>query len=269
MPITEWIEKLGRVIFEAPFGSAEIARDAPELAEIRLAILDEVKAKSHRVSGRDVFPYNVVRIRLSGVPADQAKIFTGRFFAQFCEQEVRAGLAKSNFRFPDDLAVDVETTPELPGPKEHWLVVEAETRVKPAAPAQGKRAARLVVVKGSANQNEITLQKARTNIGRTVDVYRSDGPSRRNDLAFDESDEFSRTVSREHAHVTYSRQTGEYRLFNDRSYKPDTTRPGANCGLWIIRDGLSHEVHRGERGVKLEPGDEIHLGRAIVKFVSK
>ena len=37
----------------------------------------------------------------------------------------------------------------------------------------------------------------------------------------------------------------------------------------IIRDGLSQEVHRGPRGVKLRPGDEIQLGRAIVKFQVK
>ncbi len=269
MAITEWMEKLGRVIFESPFGAIEIARDAPELSEIRLAVLDEVKAKSHRVGGRQVFPYNVIRIHLRGVPTAKSKLFTGKFFAQFCQEELRSGLSKLNYRFPADLQVEVETTPDLPAAKEHWLIVEAESRADSAPAASGtKRAARLVVLKGLANQTELALTKARTNIGRTVDVYRADGPSRRNDLAFDEANEISRTVSREHAHVTYNKKTGEYRLFNDRSYQPDT-KPGASCGLWIIRDGLSNEVHRGARGVKLESGDEVHLGRAVLKFMAK
>ncbi len=269
MPITEWMEKLGRVIFEAPFGAMEMARDTPELSEIRLAVLDAVKARSHRVGGRQVFPYNVIRIRLFGVPAEHAKLFTGKFFAQFCQEELRGGLQKSDYRFPADLQVEVETRSEFPAEKEHWLVVETETRVEPAAPPVGhKRAAKLVVIKGSANQAELTLTKARTNIGRTVDVYRADGPSRRNDLAFHDGDETSRTVSREHAHVTFNKKTGECRVFNDRSYSPDS-KASANCGLWIIRDGLSNEVHRGARGVKLEPGDEIHLGRAVLKFMAK
>ena len=38
------------------------------------------------------------------------------------------------------------------------------------------------------------------------------------------------------------------------------------CALWIIRGGLSQEVHRNPRGVHLEPGDEVHLGRAVVRF---
>src|SRR6476661_2928315 len=109
MALTEWMEKLGRVIFESPFGAIEIARDAPELSEIRLAVLDEVKARSHRVGGRQVFPYNLIRIRLRGVPAEQAKLFTGKFFAQFCQEELRSGLAKSNYRFPADLQVEIET----------------------------------------------------------------------------------------------------------------------------------------------------------------
>ena len=56
MPVTEWMEKLGRAIFESPFGP-QISRESPELAEIRLAVLDEVKSRTHRVSGREVFPY--------------------------------------------------------------------------------------------------------------------------------------------------------------------------------------------------------------------
>lgn len=260
----EWIEKLGRAIFESPFASGDLSHDSPEIAEIRLHVLRAVKARTHRVSGREVFPFNLVRICLRGVPRDQSEVFSAPFFAQFCAEELRAGLAKSSIRFPHDLDVEVDTTDALPLASEEWLSVDTLMRApEPAAAAPAS--ARLTVVKGVANQAELPLTKARTNIGRTADVYRSDGPSRRNDLAFDEADETSRTVSREHAHVSFSKKTGEYRIFNDRSYEPNVK--GSSCGLWIIRDGLSHEVHRGARGVKLERGDEIHVGRAVVRFV--
>lgn len=264
MPISEWVEKLGRAIFESPFGPA--LTSAPELAEMRLAVLDEVKAKSHRAAGRSVFPYNVVRIRLRGVSADQAGIFAGPFFAQFCEQEIRGGLSRANYRYPDDLRVEVETTPELPGPGEQWLSVSAESQVKPETAPASRKAARLMVIRGVANHAELSLNKSRTNIGRPVEVYRADGPSRRNDLAFSEPGDINATVSREHAHILYSKKTGEYRLFNDRYYKPGG-KPDEACGLWILRDGLSRAVYRDVRGVRLQPGDEIHLGRAVVKFV--
>ena len=40
----------------------------------------------------------------------------------------------------------------------------------------------------------------------------------------------------------------------------------SDCGIWIVRDGMSHAVHRDTRGVKLEAGDEIHLGQAVAIF---
>ena len=104
----------------------------------------------------------------------------------------------------------------------------------------------------------------RTNIGRVVDVYRAEGLFRRNDLAFEADTEINRSVSREHAHIQYDRTTGECRLFNDRWYQ--RTPRGGDCATWIVRDGMSQEVHRTPRGAKLEPGDEIHFGQAIVVF---
>jgi pSer/pThr/pTyr-binding forkhead associated (FHA) protein len=266
MAISEWIEKLGRAVFEAPFGGATISKDAPELAEIRLTVLDAVKAKSHRVSGKDVFPHNIVRIHMGGIPESQSGVLKSSFFIQYMEQELRSGLTRSNYRFPEDLRIEIQTTAEFPGPKEHWIRVETELQTKAPEPARtSKKTARLVVQKGNANKTELVLDKSRTNIGRTVDVYRSDGPSRRNDLAFSEDNEINRTVSREHAHILLDKRTGEYRIFNDRWYKPGSNAEDG-CGLWIIRDGLSQEVPRNARGTKLQQGDEIHLGRAVIKF---
>jgi hypothetical protein len=268
MPVSDWIEKLGRTIFERPFDSIASSEEAPEMAEIRLAILDEVKSKTHRVAGRDVFPYNEVRIHLGGVPEQKSEFFQAPFFSQFCEEQVRSGLAKAKYRFPEDLRVHVETTPELPGPKGKWLWVEVENEVRPEAAAPMRPTARLVVVKGTANQRELPLTKARTNIGRTADVFRTDGPLRRNDLAFTEDSPINRSVSREHAHLLYQKKMGEYHLFNDRWYTPGSKTDG-NCGLWVIRDGLSQEVHRSTKGFRLLAGDEIHFGRAVVRFVAR
>ena len=96
-----------------------------------------------------------------------------------------------------------------------------------------------------------------------MDVYRAGGIHRRNDLAFVEDSEATRSVSREHAHIDRDPATGECRLFNDRSYAR-----GADCMTRIVRRGVSLEVHRDTRGARLEPGDEIHLGRAIITFVA-
>src|SRR5262249_17385244 len=140
-----------------------------------------------------------------------------------------------------------------------WLVVSVGSQERTA----GTQPARLTVTEGTANMPEIVLDKARINIGRVMDVYRSEGMYRRNDLTFSEETEINRSVSREHAHIIFDKTTGEYRLFNDRWYPRG---PKGDCGTWIVRDGMSQQVHRTSRGAKLEAGDEIHFGQAVVIF---
>jgi len=260
--VTNWIEKFGRTIFEAPFGGEQLVKDAPGMAEIRLAVLDDVRGKTQRVAGREVFPCNVVRLLIRGVSEDQAGVFTGAFFLGLLEDELRAGLRRMQCRFPSDLRVEVETTSDLPVAAEQWVEVHTESRKSAAAagPKEEPHIGRLTVLRGAANVAALVLDKTRTNIGRPAEVFTQEGPSRVNDLAFGADNEINRTVSREHAHITRDKRTGEYRIFNDRVYK------GGNCGTWIIRGGLSQEVHHNARGARLEDGDEIHLGNAALRF---
>lgn len=270
MKISELIERMGRTVFEAPFGAmAQTIGDSPEVAEIRIAVLDEISKKIQRAGGKALFPYNVVRIVIRA--GGGAAIFERDFFRRFFEEEVRKSLSKEACRFPSDLRVVVQARESEGGDREPWLHIQTlaeENQRPPEEPAPSRRAARLVVVAGAANKPEILLQKARVNIGRLVEVYKAEGLSRRNDLAFAEDNPVNRSVSREHAHIARDKKTGEYRLFNDRWYKRGN-KAETNCGLWIIRDGMGQEVHRDTRGTRLLPGDEIHLGQAVLKFQIK
>jgi hypothetical protein len=248
-------------MFERPLAASPDPDEPPELAEIRLAILDQVREKSYRSGGRKVFPYDLIRVELRGVEQSREAVFAGRFFRKYLEREVHQALRTAGCRFPDNLRVHVAATVGLPQRGAEWLVVE----VVSLGEAAGERLpARLVVREGTANAAELAIEKARTNIGRVVDVYRDAGLYRRNDLAFAADTEINRSVSREHAHILHDRVSGEYRLFNDRWYAR-----GGECGTWIVRDGMSQEVHRDARGTKLEPGDEIHFGKAVVVFAAE
>jgi hypothetical protein len=263
MNINEYLEKFGRTLFEGSVTAVARAgsRDEPpELAEIRLAVLDQVRQRSHRSGGRKLFPNDLVRITIKGLDESGHGVFSGRFFRQYLERELHGALKDSGCRFPDSLRVEVNAEVGFLQPGEHWLTVEAAFQDGTAYAC-----ARLIVRGGAANAPEVRLDKARTNIGRVVDVFRDAGLFRRNDLAFAEDTEINRSVSREHAHITYDKPSGEYRLFNDRWY-PRGDTASAECGIWIVRDGMSFEVHRDQRGAKLENGDEIHFGRAVVVF---
>jgi hypothetical protein len=261
MTLNEFIENWGKTLFESPLAARSVDVP-PELAEIRLALLDEARSKSYRSGARRVFPYDLLRVELRGVEESHQPVLAGRFFRKYLEQEVREGLAASGCRFPDHLRVEVEAQVGLPPRGEPWMVVSSGSQERAA---QSARVARLLVREGTANVQVRRLDKARMNIGRVIDVYRQEGLYRRNDLAFAEDTPINRSVSREHAHILFDRTTSEYRIFNDRWYKRDGGQPG-ECGTWIVRDGMSQEVHRDARGTRLLPGDEIHFGRAVVVF---
>jgi hypothetical protein len=260
MNVADFLEKWGRTLFEAPIAAIPQPQEPPELAEIRLAVLDQIRTKSYPSGGRTVFPFDLLRIDLRGVEESSAPVFRGNFFRQYLECEVKDALRNAACQFPENLRVTIQVTAGLLKPGEPWLGVE--TAQQESLRSAARPAARLLVRAGAANVTELPIEKYRTNIGRSTDVIRSQGIFRRNDLVFGEDDEVSRSVSREHAHILFDKTTGEYRLFNDRWY----TLGSPNCATWIVRDGLSHEVHRNGRGIKLEAGDEIHFGQAVIVF---
>lgn len=259
MNVTEFLEKWGRTVFEKPLTRNAPLESPQELAEIRFAVLEEVRRHSYRAGARMVFPFDLVRVSMRGVEESRALVFRSAFFRSYLEHEIQGNLRADPVRFPEQLRVEVEVATGLPLPNEAWLTVAVGSQAPPAGSGQP---ARLVVRAGSANAPELQIGKPRVHVGREVDVYRNGGLRRRNDLAFVEDNDVNRSVSREHAHIDYDRTTGEYRLFNDRWYAR-----GTDCGTRIVRNGVSLEVHRDTRGTRLEPGDEIHLGRAIVTFV--
>jgi hypothetical protein len=261
MAVSSIIERLGKAIFEAPFGGERISKDAPELAEIRLAVMDKIKEKAHRAGGKYVFPYNLIRIKLVGVPEEQSPVFRSDFLAGYFADELRAGLTRSSYRFPEDLSVEILTVPDMPSAKEPWLTVETFLVGPKTAPVAAPQVATLTVLKGQAEPPHLTLKSRRINLGRSQQVIQANGPSRLNDIAFLEADAIGLTVSRQHAHIDFEYDAGEYRLFNDRIYK------GAdNCNLYLLREGQTIPVHRGGHGALLRTGDEIHLGQAVLRF---
>lgn len=266
MSLSDLLERLGRGVFEAPFGAVSQLNDSPEVAEIRFALLDEIKKKTQRAGGREIFPYDLIRIHLRSLSEKEAAVFEGDFFRRYFEQETQQHFAKTECRVPGDLRVEVKVESFAGMLGKQWIWVETLSQQPAPAPAAPHRtAATLVVISGTADKTEVPLAKVRTNIGRVQDVYKSEGLTRRNDLVFAADTPINRTVSREHAHILYHKDSDEYRLYNDRWYTRGN-KTESNCGIWIIRDGMGQEVHRDTRGTKLEPGDEIHFGKAVVEF---
>jgi hypothetical protein len=232
------------------FGPAE----SDELLLVHHRILEEVESKiqtMHR--GKRIFPYNHLRVRLVSPDAARRALFQAAFAGQErrLEQDVRECLAGARCDIPGAFALEIETVED--GTKGFEIFYENS-----AAPARVSPQARLVVVRGKANQDSFTLAGERTNIGRRQELTDSEERViRRNDVVFEEgADRANATVSRGHAHVRLDRETSEYRICDDSS----------EYGTRIFRGGRSIEVPPGTRGERLRPGDEIYLGRACLRF---
>lgn len=161
---------------------------------------------------------------------------------------------------PQGIAVEVRSSETGTPPFAIEYLVEAPAAIEAAGPAEAAApaaAARLVVVKGKAEPGELTLERARINLGRLAEITDAEQRIvRRNDVVFDEGgDDVNGTVSRRHAHIR--RDPDGYRLCDDES----------EFGTRVFRDGRSIEVPKGNRrGEKLRSGDEIYLGRACLRF---
>ena len=268
MKISELIERLGRTVFEAPFGAtAQLMGESPEVAEIRIAVLDEVKKEDP--ARRRPWRFSLITWCASrSAPRRMRALFSNAIFSagsstRSCARACRRKLAG----FREILRVEIRADER----RGQWLRVEMlaeESRRRPRKLRARKRPPRWWSSAGTANKTEVPLQKARTNIGRLTDVYKSEGLRGATIWRLPKT-MLSIAPCRANMPTLFTiRRRGEYRLFNDRWYKRGNKAEN-NCGLWIVRDGMGQEVHRDTRGTRLLPGDEIHLGKAVVKFQIK
>jgi hypothetical protein len=247
------IERKFRTWTEKAFGPAE----SDELLLVHRAILEEIAGKMQRVvRGKQVFPYNHLLVRFVSPDASRRALFHAAFGQSGrLESDVREYLAGGGCELPAGLSVDIETTET--GPK--GFAIAYEIRETPAPAAAKHSPARVVVLRGKAAGDAFILDKPRINIGRLAELtdFRQ-RVIRRNDIVFAEGgDEANATVSRAHAHIRSDGNTGEYRVCDD----------GSEYGTRIFRDGRSIEVPPGgQRGERLNAGDEIYLGRACLRF---
>jgi hypothetical protein len=264
--IEKTIERGFRRFSERVFGEA----DSDELILVHRAILEEIVGKVQTLArGRRVFPYSRVVVDLASADADRQAVYQTAFVdGARLESDIREALASSECEMPRSFTVEVKTVEAQAGAKPFEISYSVEkpaprtpspvSAVSAVAVAPDIRGpARLVVLKGKAEQAEYSLEKPRVNIGRLPELTDSEQRVvRRNDVVFEEgADEANATVSRSHAHIRLD--AGEYRICDDES----------EFGTRIFRDGRPIEVPAGNRrGEKLRPGDEIYFGRACLRF---
>jgi len=241
-----------RSFFDAP-----LAADAAPL-ELLHAALDDLERKA-QPSGRGsrVFPYTRVVVHVAQRDADRAAIEAvfGRL-----EERLRERLAEVRCAIPASLAASVSVT-ECANGSAPLLCVEcsnepdtsSRTHATPEVPEL-----RVTVVKGQCDRAEYAFTGGVVAIGRGAEPSDAVGRVRRNDVSFLEvRDGVTETVARAHARVAFDAALRAYVLFDESSSNP----------TYLVRGGRSLRVSpRDPRGVRLQSGDEVQLGRAVLRI---
>lgn len=254
--LTRKLQSRIKDFFEEPLGE-----DAAPL-ELREAVLDDIEARVQPVGrGKRVFPYNRITVTIAGIRADRPAIEAA--FETF-EDRIRERLSEIGCEVPAHLDIRGRFEEETP---ETWAAGQLfsvdYTRSDASAPDdRGQRrqpALRVAVVKGSADQAEYTFTQSTVPIGRTAEPADHLGRVRRNRIVFrDAVDGVTETVGRAHARLAFDAETGSYRVFDE----------GSSNGTSILREGSVIPVpSQDPRGVRVESGDEIQLGRAVIHVV--
>ncbi|HXO41761.1 MAG TPA: FHA domain-containing protein [Thermoanaerobaculia bacterium] len=237
-----------------------------EPVEIHRALLEDVEAQVVAVGGgRRVFPFDRVEVKLlAATPEEAERLQAIAREGWDLEREFRELLKAKGARFPEGLAVPVEVTeqdgPEFGG-RRYALAfrkaAQGEAEAGPAARRAVRPHLRLAVLKGTAVRDAYDLDADRVYLGRLEEVLDAAGRvKRRNDVAFLEEGEIEQTVSREHARIAWDPESNAFWLRDE----------GSASGTLLFRAGRSIEVSRHDRrGVRLDTGDEIYLGRASLK----
>jgi hypothetical protein len=268
-----WLRRIEKTLdqrLRAAFGGGR--ENAREAIELYREVLEEVSRRTTPgIRGTPIFPFNRIRIALKAEHAERKATLDAIFAPGQLANDVLTCLKESCATAPADLAVEIRFNAEqgdeinLAFERVDEPVIATEpVDTPPAITFPARIPIRLITVAGISSCPEFELEGTSVYIGRGFDVIDAAGRTvRRNNLFFTEEDTpavgvaINASVSRAHAHLLLDPSSGGWRIYDD----------GSSFGSSVFRHGRRIDVPaHAVRGVGLQPGDEIWLGNACVRF---
>ncbi len=252
--LKDWQERV-----QAPWRSARTP------LELRKALLEAVAERTVPVApGQRIIDFNHVQVRLffedeqeRWVLEQAAPTWRRDLDIVIAERLQVIGCTDITVAVEVEVADSPGLSPEL---TRYSIRFERSDHLPAASPILGAPtpSIELEIVKGTAEQNRYQFDQPLVLIGRDAEVLDQHGRlRRRNHVAFVDSDGIGRTVSREHARILWRDDPAGHWLVDDRSAH----------GTQLFRAGRAIPVtSRDRRGIRLESGDEIYFGQAMVRY---
>ena len=227
--------------------------------ELLQAALEDLERRVQPAGrGRKTFPYDRVVVHITQHSADEAAVM-----AVFRDlgARLRDRLAELNCEAPTTIDTSVVLNETAGDETTTTVGVECfgavQTEPTPVAAMTTRPSITLTVMKGQCAKAEYVLDEPVIAIGRTAEPTDALGQVRYNHVAFLETrDGVNETVGRAHARLQFDPGSGSYVLYNESSSNPTS----------IIRAGRAHSrCASGSRGVRVMNGDQLQLGRAVLR----
>ncbi len=237
--------------------------DSATMLDLRAAVIEHVE---HSVvpagRGTRVLPGPIVIVQVHAAAFKDARAL-GPVMDDVRDVLIeRLGAMKC--RVPDNFQVQIKTLTRKPAgwdARQRFAVVFQKAKSTHVAGTNivDPRGLRLTVARGSAQKKVFDLDLPVIRIGRTRFPADSRGHVRTNDIAFDDDgSEKNRSVGRGHAEIRFMPGEGTYRVFDQ----------GSANGTRVLRKGrLTEVVPKDPAGFPIQPGDEVHLGSAVIRVV--
>ena len=234
-----------------------LASDATPL-EIRHFIVESIEWRVQAAGGgRRRLPDPVIEVRV--VAQDQAAQRALRAAIDDVEVAAVARLKELACEIPAGFRIQVAYLKRAPAgwPAGRQVAIDYPSQGgQPLPSSSAVPALKLTVIRGTATQPSYDFAAPVVRVGRSEAPQDDRGRTRRNDVAFlEQDDDTNMTVTRGHCEIRYSRESGGFRVFDERS---------AN-GTRIVRGGEVIDVPSNDPlGAAILDGDELHFGKAAV-----
>jgi hypothetical protein len=242
-----------------------------DVKAIRSNLLQFIKEQLQKVEGGEGGNIKGLNLYLA-CPDDEKHLYEAAVYAddenKFKEEEIQRIADDYAIALPAGWTLEISFVDEVPPEAIKASDVEAglfiSTKKKPGVLKNATAAIR--VLNGEAEKDFYVLTSAASkfNIGREKRVQTADGYLRENQIAFptESSNESNRSVSRQHAHIEWSNDTGAFYLYADEGGVPPLNKVKVRT-----KGGQPVKLQTVEVGHRLQEGDQVIIGEsALLEF---
>lgn len=238
---------------------------------IRDTILHFIKDQLRKAEGGEGANIKGLQLYISCAPEEKHLYEASVYFdepGRFQQEEVQRIADDYAIELPGGWGFDVAFVNELPAEASKLpdlpvalFITTRKTLLKQTAVAYIK----VRIGEAEKETYKITSESGKIFIGREKRVQTADGFFRENHIAFpaNSGHESNKYVSRQHAHIEFDDESGQFLLFADEGGVP----PGNKIKIRSSTDSNPVKLYTSSVGHRLQEGDQILLGQtALLEF---